>query len=74
MEKKHFEILVQGDGRGNYPTKTVDVYCTEEELKVIANAMVGYVIRYTNGGCCCIAKENGGVDNSNFDVLFSDCM
>lgn len=73
-DKKHYEIMVEGDGRGNYPTRYVDVYCTEEELNVVGNALSSYVLNFTDGGCCCIAKENGGVDNSNWDVIFSDCM
>ena len=72
--KKHYEILVEGDGRGNYPTTYIDVYCTEENLRIIASALVSYVNKFTDGGCCCIAKENGGVSNNNFDILFSDCM
>lgn len=73
-EKKHYEILVEGDGRGNYETRYVDVYCTREELNVIGRALSDYVWNFTDGGCCCIAKENGGVDNSHFDVMFCDCM
>ena len=73
-EKKHYEIMVEGDGRGNFDTIYVDVYCTEEELKVVGKALTSYVLNFTDGGCCCIAKENGGVTYSNFDVKFSDCI
>lgn len=73
-ERKHYEIKVEGDGSGNYPERYVDVYCTEEELNVVGKALASYVLNFTDGGCCCIARENGGVDNSHFDVLFSDCM
>lgn len=73
-EKKHYEILVEGDGRGNFEKRYVDVYCTEEELNTIGWALASYVLHFTEGGCCCIAKENGGVNNSNFDVMFCDCM
>jgi hypothetical protein len=72
--KYHYQILIEGDGRGNYPAKTIDVYCKPNELPTIANAMVGYVYNFTSGGCCCIAKKDGDVSNRNFDILFSDCM
>lgn len=72
--KKHYEILVEGDGRGNYEKRYVDVYCTEKELKVIGNALASYVLNFTEGGCHCIAKENGDVTSRNFDVIFSDCI
>lgn len=72
--KYHYQILIQGDGRGNYPAKTIDVYCTMKELPTIANAMVGYVYNFTSGGCCCVAKKDGDVSNRNFDILFADCM
>lgn len=72
--KYHYQILIEGDGRGNYPAKTIDVYCTMKELPTIANAMVGYVYKFTSGGCCCVAKKGGDVSNRNFDILFADCM
>lgn len=72
--KKYYEILIEGDGFGNYPTRYVDVYCTEKQLEVVANALVGYVRHETEGNCCCLAKENGGVTHSNWDYCFSDCM
>ena len=72
--KKHYEILVEGDGRGNYDTRYIDVYCTEEQLEVIGSALASYVLKFTDGGCCCIAKENGGVTNNDWDVMFLDCM
>lgn len=70
MDKKHFEIMVTGDGRGNYAKRYVDVFCTKGELDIICNAMVAYVFECTDGGCCCIAKEVG----SNLEYLYSDCM
>lgn len=73
-ERKHYEILIEGDGRGNFPAQRVNVYCTEEEVQIVGGALASYVLNYTNGGCCCIAKENGGVTHNNFDLLFSDCM
>ena len=72
--KKYYQILIEGDGRGNYPTKKIDVYCTREELDVIANALVKYVWNFTNGGCCCIAKEHGDVSVRNYDIAYCDCM
>lgn len=74
MKKKHYEILVGGDGFGNYPDRYVDVYCTEDELNTVATALVGYVRSFTHGGCCCVAKEGGGVSHSHFDIMFADCM
>ena len=73
-EKKHYEIMVDGDGSDNFDTIYVDVYCTEDELQVIGTALSSYVLNFTDGGCCCIAKENGGVTYSNYDVKFSDCI
>ena len=72
--KKHWEILIEGDGRGNYPTHKVDVYCTEEELNTIATAMIMYVSKFTDGGCCCLAKQGGGVSVWDSDIVFCDCM
>lgn len=74
MEKKHYEILIGGDGRGNYPDRYVDVYCTKDELNTVATALVGYVHNCTGEGCCCVAKEGYGVSHSDFDIIFSDCM
>lgn len=72
--RKYYQILVEGDGRGNFPTKYIDVYCTKENLPIVANALAGYVLNFTDGGCFCIAKENGGVSKRDFDFMFSDCM
>ena len=72
--KEHYSILVEGDGRGNYPTRIVDVYCTEDELQIIGKAMTSYVWNFTKGGCCCIAKKGRGVSHNDCDYVFSDCM
>ncbi len=72
--KYHYEILIEGDGRGNYPAKTIDVYCKLKDLPTIANSMVSYVHNFTKGGCLCVAKKGKYVTKRDFDVLFSDCM
>ena len=72
--KKHYELLIEGDGFSNYPLKTIDVYCTEETLGVIAQAMKDYIYNFTDGRCVCLAKENGGVAKGDFDIMFADCM
>lgn len=72
--KKHYELLIEGDGLNNYPLKKIDVYCTEETLEIIASAMKGYIYKFTDSHCVCLAKENGGVTKSDFDIMFADCM
>lgn len=72
-EKKHYQIFVQGNFEMRDYEKVVDVVCTREELDMIAHAMCAYV-RSTGCGVCCVAKEGDGVDKSNFDIMFSDCM
>lgn len=74
MEKKHYEILIEGDGFNNYPETHIDVYCTEEELSTIARSMTAYIYKFTDGKCVCLAKENGGVTRRDFDIMFADCM
>ena len=73
MEKKHYQILVSGNFEMRDYRKIVDVICTREELDVIAGAMCAYV-RSTGCGVACVAKEGDGVDSSNWDIMFSDCM
>lgn len=70
MEKKHYEFLVERAGCERY----VDVYCTREELDIIASALVGYVHQCEDLPCCCVAKEGGDVSFGNYDFLFSDRM
>ena len=74
MEKKHYEILIGGNGFGNYPDRYVDVYCTEDELNTVATALVAYVRNIMGGGCCCVAKEGPGVTHSDYDFMFADCI
>ncbi len=74
MEKKHYEILIEGDGFSDYSQRTIDVHCTDEELEIIARAMISYVYNVLNVRCVCVAKENGGVTKSDFDKMFADCM
>ena len=73
-ERKHYEILIEGDGFSGYPARTVDVYCTRENLDIIAQAMKDYVYNKIGRGCCCLAKENGGVAHGNFDIMYADCI
>lgn len=73
-EKRVYSILVEGDGRGNYPKKIVQVFCTPTELDTIGKALASYVLTQTNGGCCCVANEGEHVSNDDFSVMFSDCM
>lgn len=72
--KKHYELLIEGDGVNDYPLKTIDVYCTKKTLEVIATAMKQYIYKCTDGSCVCLAKENGGVTKNDFDIMFADCM
>ena len=72
-EKKHYQILVQGNFEMRDYEKIVDVVCTREELDTIALALCAYV-RSKNCGVCCLAKEGDGVSNRDFDIMFSDCM
>lgn len=71
---KHYELLITGDGFNLYPTKTIDVYCTKKTLEEIARAMIAYIYNFTDGRCCCLAKENGGVSLNDWDIMFADCM
>jgi len=73
-EKKHYEVLIQGDGFSGYPDRTIDVCCTRENLEVVAQAMKDYVYDVLGARCCCLAKEGGGVTHSDFDIMFADCM
>lgn len=73
-EKKHYEVLIMGDGFSDYPEKTIDVCCTRENLNVVAQAMKDYVYDKLGAQCCCLAKEGGGVSRGNFDIMFADCM
>lgn len=72
-EKKHYQILVQGNFKMRDYERVVDVVCTRAELDVIARSMIAYVLS-TGCGCACVAKEGDGVSNSDFDIMFSDCM
>ena len=74
MAKKHYELMIEGDGFNQYPETHIDLYCTEEELGIVAQAMKSYIYNFTDGRCCCLAKENGGVSHSNYDIMFADCM
>lgn len=73
-EKKHYEVLISGDGINGYPMRTIDVCCTRENLEVVAQALKDYVYDMLGHGCCCLAKEGGGVTYSDFDIMFADCM
>lgn len=72
MEKRHYQILVQGTF-GMYQKNIIDVECTRQELDTIAGALVSYV-HSLGCGCCCVAKEGDGVSNSDYDIMFSDYM
>ena len=45
------------------------VYCTEEELEIVARAL------YNKYDCCaCVAKRGGYASLNDFDICFCDCM
>lgn len=74
MEKKHYELLIKGDGINRYPEHYIDVYCTQEELGIIAQAMISYIRKTMLGGCVCLAKTGGEVSLDDYDFMFSDCI
>ena len=71
-DKKHYQILVRGNF-GVYGENIIDVLCTKEELDIVAKSLTSYV-RSLGCGVCCVAKEGEGVSNSDFDIMFADCM
>ena len=74
MEKKHYELLIKGDGINRYPLKYIDVHCTQEELAIIAKALISYIHNVAGGGCVCLAKTGGEVSLDDYDFMFSDCI
>jgi hypothetical protein len=72
MEKKHWEIAL---GRTWQNNKSIDVVCTDEELKIICNALVDYEEKMGRTPTSCVAFLNGGASPYRQpDYVYCDCM
>ncbi len=69
--KHHYSINVQANGENHI----FNVFCEEENLGTIADALCDYY-RYVQhkGRIACVAKKGGGVSVNDFDILYRDCM
>ena len=69
--KHHYSINVNANGE-DY---VFNVFCEEENLETIADALCDYY-RYVQhkGRIACVAKKGHGVTRNDFDIMYRDCM
>ena len=70
-KREHWQIQY---GYTNYDCNRVDVICNEEELPIVCAALVRYDEYKRSGNIACVAKKGDGVNFSNFDYCYCDCM
>ncbi len=71
--KTHYQILIGRKIDGSKDVQIIDVVCTADELRTIANALCAYE-NHNNTIYWCVAKEGKGVSSNSYDYMFADCM
>lgn len=69
--REHFSILV---GSGRDTADIIDVICTENDLQTVALAHYYWKKQQERRPIACVAKRGYGVDFSDYDIMFADCM